>query len=238
MITDKKQRLIRSIITLCVFLLLMGLLAFLYFSLGLNKLFYDEEALKEEISSFGSNAKIIFVLIQFIQTTILPISNVATIIVGRILFGPWQSALLTSIGVLAGSIIAFLVGKLFGRKVVDWILGQEVVEKYLKILGGKQNLVIFVMLLFPFFPDDVLCFVAGLTSMSWLFFLITILLTRPLPIFLTSYFFDSSFIPLHGWGLLVWGMIILIGLFLVWLVKKRWVTVNAFLDKINDKLKK
>ena len=238
MITEKKQRFIRLFISLGLLLIFIGSLLFIYFALGLNKLFDDPLALQQEILSYGNNAKIIFVLIQFMQTTILPISNVATIIVGRILFGPWQSALLTSIGVLTGSLLAFLTGKLFGRKVVDWILGREVVEKYLKILGGKENLVIFVMLLFPFFPDDVLCFVAGLTSMSWGFFLITIFLTRPLPIFLTSYFFDRSFIPLEGWGLVFWGIILIIGIFLFWVVKKRWVTVNAFLEKLNDKFKK
>jgi uncharacterized membrane protein YdjX (TVP38/TMEM64 family) len=236
--TNKKQAIIRLLITLGIFLIAVGGLLWLYFALGLNELLTDPEKLKAEILSYGTYAKLVYVLVQFIQTSILPISNIATIVVGRMIFGKFQAALLTSIGVLIGSILAFFIGKRFGRKVVNWILGKETVDKYLKMFGGKQNIVIFAMLLFPFFPDDIICFVAGLTSMSWGFFLITILLTRPLPIFLTTYFFDSAFIPFKGWGLVIWGAILVIAVLLGMLVKKRWETVNAFLDKINDKFKK
>lgn len=231
---EKKRRIIRSLITFGILLLLIGGLLGLYYGFGFNELIENPDELRAEIDSYGNNSRLIYILIQLIQTTILPISNVATIIVGRVLYGKFQAALLTSIGVLAGSIISFGIAKFFGKKAIYWIVGKEQTDKYLKLLKGKANLVIFMMLLLPFFPDDVICFVAGLTPMSWLFFLITILLTRPLPIFLTSYFIDSQLIPFSGWGLAVWAGILIVFAVAAFIIKKRWAYVNAFLDRMND----
>jgi len=231
---EKKRRIIRSLITFGVLLLLIGGLLGLYYGLGFNELIEDPEDLRAEIDSYGNNSRLIYILIQLIQTTILPISNVATIIVGRVLYGKFQAALLTSIGVLIGSVISFGIAKFFGKKAIYWIVGKEQTDKYLNLLKGKANLVIFVMLLLPFFPDDIICFVAGLTPMSWLFFLFTILMTRPLPIFLTSFFIDTQFIPFSGWGLAIWGGILLIFAVSAFIIKKRWAYVNSFLDRMND----
>ena len=64
------------------------------------------------------------------------------------------------------------------------------------------------MFLLPMFPDDVLCFVAGLSTMSWPYFTVMILITRALGIVMTSYSLNGSIIPYNTWwGLLCWALI-------------------------------
>ena len=54
--------------------------------------------------------------------------------------------------------------------------------------------------------------VAGLTDMSWTFFMVTQLITRTIGIFTMSFLSVGDIIPFSGWGIYVW---ILIGLFAV-----------------------
>ena len=73
------------------------------------------------------------------------------------------------------------------------------------------------MMVFPMFPDDILCVVAGLTNMSFSFFIITNLIARGIGLATTVWFGSGAIIPYHGWGLIVWGLLILLILTLFYL---------------------
>ena len=87
------------------------------------------------------------------------------------------------------------------------------------------------MFLLPVFPDDVLCFVAGISSMSLPLFLTIILVSRVLAIFTTSY--SVTLIPINTWwGILTWAILFaLVGVLFVFLYKKS----DAILDWIAKK---
>ena len=68
----------------------------------------------------------------------------------------------------------------------------------------------FLMMMFPLFPDDILCAVAGVTNMSFNFFFWTNVLARGLGIACTVFFGSGAVIPFTGWGLLVWGIIFIL----------------------------
>ena len=92
------------------------------------------------------------------------------------------------------------------------------------------------MMLFPFFPDDALCLIAGMTSMSFRFFIVTILLTRPIGIVLTCYLGSGQIIPYHGWGLVIWGISIAIMIALFVCAYKFQPQIEEWLIKIAKKL--
>lgn len=108
-----------------------------------------------------------YVIFHFVQSTLLPISNFPTIVAGNLIFSPWENAILTSIGVILGSLAAFGIGKLFGRKAVEWVVGEENTRKLLETFEGKEKLVLVLILLLPLLPDDIICFIAGITLISW-----------------------------------------------------------------------
>lgn len=188
--------------------------------------FFDKidsiEDFREYISSFGGYAIILFILIQFLQVVILPIPAFITVGAGVLLFGAFYGALYSCIGIILGSIVAFFIGRIFGKKVAVWLVGKESLEKGLKTIRGKDKLILTFMYLFPFFPDDVLCFVAGITTISPLFFTIMIFTTRIISVFASSYSMNNSIIPYNTWwGILLWIIFFSITILLTILIYKK-----------------
>ena len=157
-------------------------------------------------------------------------------IAGTLVYGPIQASLLSLSGILLGSALAFYLGKTFGKKLVIFMVGKEASEKWTKFLdNGKYSYVI--MMLLPFFPDDVLCLVAGVTNMTWPFFIITQFLTRPIGIIVTAYFSSGEIIPYHGWGLIVWAIIIVLTVVSLILTTKYKDKIEGFMNKLFKKKK-
>ncbi|MDE6667538.1 MAG: VTT domain-containing protein [Clostridia bacterium] len=100
-------------------------------------------------------------------------------------------------------------------------------------MKGKDYLILSIMFLLPLFPDDVLCFVAGLSSMSWPFFAIMIIVTRLIGVFSTAYSFEL--IPFNTWwGLLIWALLLALIVLSFYLVLKHYEKIDKF---IKTKLK-
>lgn len=162
------------------------------------------ERLTEKIKSLGSWGMAVFVLIQILQVVILPLPALVCYVPGSAIWGPGYATLLASVGVILGSLICYVIGKFFGKKVVIWIAGKENTEKYVSILGKRGKVIFVLMQILPFFPDDILCLVAGLTSMNFPFFIISILIVRPCIIAAYCYLGSGTLIPFSGWGIPVW----------------------------------
>jgi uncharacterized membrane protein YdjX (TVP38/TMEM64 family) len=86
------------------------------------------------------------------------------------------------------------------------------------------------MFILPFFPDDILCMVAGITAMSGVYFTVITFLVRPISIFVICYFGGGQIIPYSDWGLIVWPIILIIMAVLVFFTFK-------YHDKIDDFVK-
>ncbi len=210
------KTLYRLFLCLIVCILIIAGIFFAVCATGFIKDMTSIEALREYIANSGSYGVTVavFILFQFLQVVVLPIPSTVTVMAGTALFGPWWCSLYSFIGIFVGSVVAFAIGRLLGYRVVCWIVGKEELEKWLKKIKGKDYLILSIMFLLPLFPDDVLCFVAGLSSMTWPYFLIMIFITRALSITLSSLSFDS--IPFTTWwGIMCWALIIaaVIGLF-------------------------
>ncbi len=166
------------------------------------------EKLRDYVASYGAFTVPIFILIQFLQVVALPIPGFITISAGVALFGPFYGSLYSIIGIVSASIVAFFIGRVFGYKVASWLVGAENLDKGLKLVTGKDTVILTFMFLFPFFPDDVLCFVAGLSTMRVPYYLVMITITRVINVVVSSYSVNGSLIPYNTWwGILVWVLI-------------------------------
>ncbi len=200
---------------------------------GFLEIAKDDELLEEYLRRTGGWMSALFVLLQFLQVVVLPIPSTVTVVAGAALFGPLKGSLLSLLGIVLGSLVAFLVGRYAGSRVVAWLIGKETLDKWLKKIKGKDKLLLSAMFLLPVFPDDVLCFVAGLSSMSLLLFLTVIFISRILAIFTTSY--SVTLIPFDTWwGLLIWGILLaLIAVLFVVLYKKSDAILGWFEKKFH-----
>ena len=229
-----KKKILRSLLVLFIIALFLTLLYFILVWTGLWEKFNSVDKLKNLILGLGIWGRITFVFLQFLQVTILPLPSPIIIIAGSLIYGPFQAGLLSLAGILLGSGFAFFLGKVFGVKIVRFMIGKEAQEKWSKTLGDcKYSFVI--MMLLPCFPDDILCLVAGLTDMSWTFFMVTQFIARPIGIFSVSYLSNGEIIPYHGWGLAVWAAIIIVSLTLIYLAGKYNKEIEKFINKLFKK---
>ena len=174
---------------------------------GVSERLTNIEALKAFILSTGIWGRLVFILLVILEVVVLPIPSIILCLTGTALFGPLQAFLLVTTGNVIGSLIAFSLGRVFGKKLVAWIVGKEEVNKYRRLLSNKGKFLLIIMFLFPLFPDDMLCMIAGLTTMSYGFFITAVLLTRPITVAANCFLGSGALIPFRGWGIAVWIII-------------------------------
>ncbi len=225
-----------------VFFLVLLILA-LFFVLkmtGLWEKVNSMEKIRAIVESGGVFSFLIFILLQILQTTVLQIPAFFVTVAGALIFGPWQAFFMSYIAIMIGSIIMFYVGRKAGRKFLNWIVGKESAEKWIDRMSNGKYL-FFLMMIFPMFPDDILCVVAGLTNMSFSFFLWTNVIARGIGVACTVFFGSGAVIPFHGWGLAVWAglIVVVVVLFYVSIVYKDKIddVLNQFSHKNKDKHK-
>lgn len=206
----KKQSLSRTAFVCNVVTLIFIFLFFVLNLFGLFDSLKDLEKIKKLILDWGAYGYIVYVFLQLLQVIVLPAPGFIFYLAGTAIYGPWIAFFVSYLSVVLGSVIAFYIGRLFGKPVVYWCVGKDATEKYIDLLGNKGNVLFAIMQLLPFFPDDILCMVAGLTKMSFKFFFVVILLIRPIYIAAVCFFGTGDLIPFSGWGIPVW-----IGIFLV-----------------------
>ncbi len=202
----KKEVVYKFCITAYILGIFFAVAFYILLSTGFFEIMNDEGAFEAYLERSGKWMTALFIALQFLQVVVLPIPSTVTVVAGSVLFGPLLGSIYSLIGIVLGSLVAFLIGRYAGYRVVGWMIGKDTLEKWLNKIKGKDKLLLSAMFLLPVFPDDVLCFVAGLSSMSLWFFLAVILVSRVLAVFTTSY--SITLIPFDTWwGLLIWGIL-------------------------------
>lgn len=205
---------------------------------GLLKKIEAEEDLIKYINNSGGVVEVVFVLLNFLQVTIVPIPSSITTTAGAILFtGIWKPLYLTVIGLVLGSMFAFFLGRVFGVRFANWLVGEKTIEKYKRFTKGRDKVVLFYMFLFPFFPDDFLCILAGMTNYTYLGFFLLQIFCRTVGT-LTSILITKGIvsIPLQGPWLFLWGFIIIVVVFFLIVTIRYSDKLEAITMKVIDKL--
>ena len=138
-----------------------------------------------------------------------PIPSNVSALAGGLLFGTWPAFLLTMAAVVGGSILVFVLARSLGQSFADRLVDQKLSEKYRRLLHTKTTPFLVLAFLFPYFPDDILCVLAGLPPISFRRFLVILLLTRPWGLLFASALGGAALdIPLYGLILLGTGGIL------------------------------
>lgn len=190
------------------------------------------------INNSGGVAEVIFVIANFLQVTVIPIPSTITTTAGAILFeGIWKPLYLTVIGLVVGSMFAFFLGRVFGVRFANWLVGEKTIKKYKEMTKGRDKIVLFYMFIFPFFPDDFLCILAGMTDYTYVGFFLLQVFSRTIGVLTTILITKGVVsIPFYGWWLLLWAVIIVLVIVLFILTIKYSDKIEAFIMKIIDKL--
>ena len=141
------------------------------------------------------------------------------------------------IGLVIGSMFAFFLGRVFGVRFANWLVGEKTIAKYHALTKGRDKVVLFYMFLFPFFPDDFLCILAGMTNYTYVGFFLLQVFSRTIGTLTTILLTKGVVsIPLEGWWLALWAVIIIAVVILLIMTIKYSDKLERYSMKIIDKL--
>lgn len=133
----------------------------------LSQLLSKRDRLVELVKDAGVLGPLIYIILQIIQTVVAPIPGQVVGSVGGFIFGPW-GILWTTIGSALGWLIVFWLARRFGRPLLERIFKPSTIDKFDFILDSKNTGWLLLLILFiPGLPDDTVCYIAGLTTLSY-----------------------------------------------------------------------
>lgn len=129
-------------------------------------LMYDVEALRQFIDSFGVLAPLVLIGAQVGQVLVAPIPGPVVGAAAGYAFGVFWGTIYGFIGLAIGSAIAILAAKRYGRPFVEDVIADDTMDKFDYMADEHGFLPFFLLFLLPGFPDDAICFIAGLTEID------------------------------------------------------------------------
>lgn len=159
-------------LVLCIVLAIAG------YRMGI---FTSEESLRTWVNGFGIAAPLIFIIFQAVQVVIPIIPGGVSLLGGVVIFGPWWGFVYNYTGICIGSLIVFAISRYFGKPLIYKLFPAKAIEKYSSWTNNKNRFAkLFALaIFFPCAPDDMLCYIAGTTDISWKTYTLIILLGKP-----------------------------------------------------------
>lgn len=133
---------------------------------------------RARVAALGPLAPLAFVALQTAQVILAPIPGQLLGGVGGYLFGPFRGTVYSMAGVLLGSAVVFVAARWYGRPYVERVVDPAALDRWDGLVERTGVAGLFLCFLLPTFPDDLLCFVAGLTDIRLRTFLALVLVGR------------------------------------------------------------
>lgn len=154
-----------------------------------QQIFTSEIALRNLLNSMGALAPYGFMGIQIVQTVIPIIPGALTIPMGTMIFGAGYGFFLNFVSIMIGSVLNFAIARKLGRPFMELLAGDKKINKYIRWLDDPHRfdrLFTFGMF-FPLSPADFLCYLAGLSSISFRKYFVILALGKPITLLIYSY---------------------------------------------------
>lgn len=177
---QKNHHYIKLLFHIMTILITTVLILFILYGIK-QDIFSSRDTLTNYIKKTGFIAPLIFIFIQILQVIFPVVPGGASCAIGVLLFGPVLGFIYNYIGLCIGSIAAFLIAKKFGTKIIHILFKEKTIDKYLTYIHEKKfDKIFFLGIFLPGAPDDLLCYIAGITNMSFKNFIWIILAGKPL----------------------------------------------------------
>lgn len=177
MSSKKRRRLINlsSVAALIFILILITVL----FGDTLIDMVKDPDDFRKRTDSMGILGRLLFVLLTALQVVLAVLPGQIFTLAGGYCFGVLWGTILTMVGTLIGSAIAFLLSRFLGLRAVTSFYPEEKLQN-LSFLreSKKQDLFTLIVFLIPGIPKDMVTYFMGLTQMKLPKFLILSMLGR------------------------------------------------------------
>lgn len=147
----------------------------------LNQKIDSVESLQLYMKRFGVAAPLMLTLFQGLQVVVPVLPGYLGCAAGAVAFGTMTGFWCNYIGISLGSIIAFFLGKKYGKGLILSMFPQKQYEKWsVRVQRSRSyDWFLFIATLLPLFPDDFLCYFSGLIKMNSKKFIWIIILGKP-----------------------------------------------------------
>ena len=135
-----------------------------FFWQPLSSLASNPESIKQSVEQAGWWGPLVFIGVQFLQILIAPIPGQVIGVAGGTLFGPFLGTVYSMVGALVGFTAIFMLSRRLGRPFVERFVKKEHLDKFDYLAKANGPLVFFLIFLLPVFPDDLICYIAGLSA--------------------------------------------------------------------------
>jgi len=169
----------------------------------IRAVFMEPQRLTAAVRSAGPWAPLAFIGLYVAQAIAAPIPGQALNFAAGYLFGLIPGILYSWLGLILGSTAALLLARYLGRPLVKRLVAPAALEKMDRLAENRGLVFFFLVFLLPGLPDDIACFVAGLTSLP-LLALIAISAIGRLPSVVASVWLGTHArqLPWQGWLIL------------------------------------
>lgn len=149
----------------------------------------DRQAVAASIQRYGIWGPLVLFTLLVLQVFLAVIPGHALILAGGYVYGFTLSVLITLASTVLGSQIAFSISRRYGRSLVYRLANPQEVQRWDRLAARQGILFYFFTFVLPLFPSDLMCYVAGLGTISSRRFFVANLLGR---------FVCAAFITLVG----------------------------------------
>lgn len=223
-----------ALLALIVLLLAFALLAL--WKSGVLDEIRSAQQLRALISGAGPTAWVVYFLLQMTTVILAPLPSNVVMLAGSLALGFRVAFPLGMVAIDLASLLTFFVARRLGRNAARRLISHSAAEKYVPLIEEKQGMFLFLTMLFPFFPDDMLCLLAGLTGIpAWRFALI-LLFARPWGLAFAALLGSGVIsLPAWGWALLVLAIAVLFGVMLKYSERIESALLHLYLRLIKRK---
>jgi len=132
----------------------------------LRVFFGDQERVREWVASFGPCAPLVSIALNTAQVLLAPIPGQFVGVMNGYLYGVWLGTLYSMTGLLIGTALAMALGRWFGRPLIERLVNPEQLARWDRITHRQGPLFFFLIFLVPSLPDDLVCFLVGLSPLA------------------------------------------------------------------------
>ena len=169
----------------------------------------DEQAVGNWLADFGPWAPLASIGLNAAQVVLAPVPGHVIGLANGYLFGLVAGTFYSMAGLVAGSAVAMMIGRRFGRPIVSRLVGRKRMKKIDSLAQRRGPVFFFLIFLLPMLPDDLTCFAVGMSPLSIPFILLLAAIGR-LPGMIVSSWIGANARGMSslGWGVLTGGALL------------------------------
>lgn len=178
----------------------------------------DQQAVSAYLQSYGSLGPSVLFILMVAQVFVAIIPGHALMVTAGYVYGA-TGLFVVILSTVLGSQVAFWIARRYGRSLIYRIASREILEKWDSTARHQGILFYFFSFVLPIFPSDLMCYVAGLSTISPRRFLIANILGRTCcAIFITLIGIYGMHPPVWFW---IAAILMISAFFAGWMIYKR-----------------